>query len=254
MAGRSGRDGGVVKDVSTWYSSRVGRDVTLARWGSFGTPVLVFPTAGGDAEEIERFHLVGAVGELIEAGRVKVYSCDSVNGRVLLTQEGDARHRTRMLIQFLEYIRAEVVPAIRADCQSDDIEIVTAGSSIGAYNALAVLCRSPEVFRAAICMSGTYDLERFVAGPIDSDFVAASPLHFLPRLDDAGPLLAKLRSRFVVLASGEGANEDIGESWKVAHVLGSCRVPNRVDSWGPDWIHDWHTWREMLPKYLAELG
>jgi esterase/lipase superfamily enzyme len=29
-------------------------------------------------------------------------------------------------------------------------------------------------------------------------------------------------------------------------------VPNRVDLWGPDHDHDWPTWREMLPKYLAE--
>ena len=48
---------------------RVEREVDLVRWGSFGTPVLVFPTAGGDAEEIERFHLVDACAELIDAGQ-----------------------------------------------------------------------------------------------------------------------------------------------------------------------------------------
>lgn len=239
--------------VTTWYSSRVERNVTLARWGEFGVPVLVFPTAGGDAEEIERFHLVGALGPLLEAGRIKVYSCDSVNGRVLLTNEGDARHRTRMLIQYLEYVRCEVVPAIRADCRSEHIEVLTAGASIGAYNALAVLCRSPEVFRAAVCMSGTYDLTRFLGGAPDGDFHAASPLHFLADLDDAGPLLGGLRRRFVVLASGEGSNEDIGESWRVADALGSRGVPNRVDPWGPDWPHDWPTWRAMLPHYLEQL-
>jgi esterase/lipase superfamily enzyme len=242
-----------VKHTSTWYSSRLERDVTFARWGTFGTPVLVFPTAGGDAEEIERFHLVGAVGHLLEAGRVKLYSCDSINGRALLVQEGDVAHRTRVLIQFLEYVRCEVVPAIRSDCDSQDIEIVTAGPSIGAYNALAVLCRSPDAFRVAICMSGTYDLTRFLHGPIDDDFVAASPLHFLPRLDESGGLLGKLRTRYAVMASGEGAHENVGESWRTAHVLGSRGIPNRVDSWGPDWIHDWQTWRVMLPQYLEEF-
>ena len=29
--------------------------------------------------------------------------------------------------------------------------------------------------------------------------------------------------------------------------------PNRVDPWGPDWSHDWTTWRKMLPQYLDEL-
>ena len=36
-------------------------------------------------------------------------------------------------------------------------------------------------------------------------------------------------------------------------ILGEAGVPNRVDSWGKDWHHDWPTWRNMLPKYLAEM-
>ena len=79
------------------------------RWGDYGTPVLVFPTAGGDAEEIERFHLVGACRELIDAGRVKLYSVDSVNGRAMLAGEGDAGHQAWIQRQFFEFIRHEVV-------------------------------------------------------------------------------------------------------------------------------------------------
>ncbi len=37
------------------------QNVQLVRWGHFGTPVMLFPTAGGDAEEAERFHLIGAI-------------------------------------------------------------------------------------------------------------------------------------------------------------------------------------------------
>ena len=68
------------------------------------------------------------------------------------------------------------------------------------------------------------------------------------------PQLDRLRSRFVVLASGEGAWEDIGESWHLASVLGAKGIPNRVDPWGPDWEHDWLTWLRMLPQYLGEFS
>ena len=237
---------------ATWYSARVERDLAVARWGTIGTPVLLFPTAGGDAEEVERFHLVGACRELVDSGRAKLYSVDSIDGQVLLAQEGDSLHQARMQRMFLECIRHEVVPAIRTDCESDDIEVIAAGSSIGAFNALACVCLYPEVFRAAVCMSGTYDLRRFYHGPAGEDFTASSPLHFLPHLDE-GSHLDRLRERFVVLASGEGANEDIGESWHVAHVLGTKGIPNRVDSWGAHWDHDWPLWRAMLPGYLDTL-
>ena len=240
-----------MKTTSAWYSSRLERDVTLARWGHMGTPVLLFPTAGGDAEEIERFHMIDAVSDLVQAGKVKIYSCDSVAGRVMLTQEGSARHRMWILNQFQEYIRHEVVPAIRMDCRSESIEVVVTGASIGAFNSLAVLCRYPDVFSRAICMSGTYDLQRFLEGAWSEDFYHASTIHFVPNLE--GAHLEKLRTRMVVLASGQGRAEDLGESWRAAHVLGSKGIPNRVAPWGEEWNHDWPTWRRMLPIYLEEL-
>jgi esterase/lipase superfamily enzyme len=61
-----------------------------------------------------------------------------------------------------------------------------------------------------------------------------------------------LRKRFILMATGEGRAENINESWTMARTLGALGVPNRVDSWGPEWHHDWPTWRNMLPKYLDE--
>ena len=48
-----------------WFSERMQQEVTVVRWGLFGRPVLVFPSAGGDAEEIERHGLVDACGPLL---------------------------------------------------------------------------------------------------------------------------------------------------------------------------------------------
>ncbi len=239
-----------MKATERWYSPRLEQHIGLARWGHYGTPVLVFPTAGGDAEEIERNHLVNACSELIEHGRVKLYSCDSVAGRAMLTKEGPPTYRMWLLNQFHDCIRREVVPAIHADLGGEQL-IVAAGASIGAFNSLAVLCRYPDIFRAAIGMSGTYRIERFFDGQFSDDLYFSSPVHFLPTME--GPLVKTLRQRFAVLAAGEGAWEDIGESWTAADVLGRKGVPNRVDSWGPEWDHEWPTWGRMLPQYLDEL-
>jgi esterase/lipase superfamily enzyme len=240
-----------VKTVGRWRSERLGREVSLVRWGTYGRPVLLFPTAGGDAEEVERMHLVGALGPLVEAGKLKVYSCDSVAGAALLAREGDARHLMWLQNQFHHYVRHEVAPAIRSDCQSPDLEIWTAGASIGAFHAVAMVCRFPDVFARACAMSGTYDVRRFFdARDFTDEFWVSSPLHFVPSLD--GPHLEKLRTRFILLISGEGRAEDIGESWRLANVLGKQGIPNRVDSWGPSWHHDWPTWRKMLPQVLDE--
>lgn len=240
-----------MKRTETWHSPRLDREVTVARWGESGTPLLIFPTAGGDAEEIERFHIINTLGEYLAEGRIKIYSCDSVAGRVMLAGEGSPQHQMWMIDQFQEFVAEEFVPLIRTDCRSEDIGIVTAGASIGAFNALAVLCRRPRIFTHAMCLSGTYDLQRFLKAPATQEFYGSSPVHYVARLE--GERLETLRTRFVLLASGEGRAEDIGESWRVADELGARGIPNRVDSWGPDWHHDWPTWRKMLHTYVPEL-
>jgi esterase/lipase superfamily enzyme len=243
-----------VKEKITWYSHRLEEENTLVRWGTYGTPVLLYPTAGGDAEESERFLMLQVLDPLLQAGRIKVYAVDSTAGRVIASGRSSAEHCSWIQSQFLSYVYHEVVPAIRRDCDSPDIEIISAGASIGAFNALATLCRYPDAFRTAICLSGTFDLVRFLPNhSYTMDFYFSSPIHFLPNLE-GGAQLDRLRTRFALFAFGEGRWEDPQESWRMAGVLGSKGVPNRVDSWGPDYDHQWPTWREMLPKYLDELA
>jgi esterase/lipase superfamily enzyme len=213
--------------------------------------VLVFPTAGGDSEEIERFHLIDALSSLLAAGRIKVYSLDSINGRAWLTG-ADSHYASWMMTAFDAAVRWEVIPAIWADCRATGLPVISAGPSIGAFNALEMICRHPDVFSSAVCLSGTYDLTRWLDGPMPADFYYSSPLHYLPHLDDS-PQLDMLRTRFVLLAHGRGRYEEPAQSWRAASVLGEKGVPNRVDEWGEEWPHDWATWREMLPLYLDEL-
>ena len=120
------------------------------------------------------------------------------------------------------------MPAIHADPGGQAI-VVSAGASIGAFNALAMLCRYPHLFGAAICMSGTYHIEQFIGG-LDEDLYFSAPLHFLPGW--------RARS-WTCCGSGvvswppAGAWEDIGESWR-GRGPGGEGIPNRVDDWGPE--------------------
>jgi esterase/lipase superfamily enzyme len=240
-----------LKVAERWFSGRVQREVSVVRWGALGMPVLVLPSAGGDAEEVERFGLVDACGPLLAEGRVKLYSVDSVAGQEMVARTGSAEHRMWLLNQFHECVRWEVVPAIHADLGGRAIDVITCGASIGAFNAVALLCRYPDVISAAIGMSGTYRIERFYDGAWSQDLYFAAPLQFLPGLE--GSQLDRLRQRRALLAAGEGAWEDIGESWAMAAALGDKGIPNRMDNWGPEWAHDWPTWHRMLPQYLREL-
>jgi esterase/lipase superfamily enzyme len=240
------------KEAQRWYSPRLEQEVQLVRWGHFGTPVLVFPTAGGDAEEVERFLMIRALEPLLEAGRIKVYSIDSVAGRAWISGKHSPAYCSKLQNLFDACVYHEVTPAIRTDCRSDELELIAAGASIGAFNSVATVCRHPDAYRLAIAMSGTFDLSKYLQGNFNDDFYFSSPLHYLPDLD--GDQLQALQRRLILMPTGEGEWEDIGESWRMAQALGAKHVPNRVDPWGPQYDHSWTTWREMLPRYLAEYA
>jgi esterase/lipase superfamily enzyme len=237
----------------SWRSPALGgRELLFVRYGVMGQPLLLFPTAGGDAEEPERFHLIDAIGPFLQDLRLKVYCVDSVAGKAWLEECDSLEQAAAVQNRFDACIAREVVPAIRRDCGDPRAEILVAGASIGAFNALAAVCRHPDAFKLAICMSGTYDMGRFLKGRTTQDHQDSSPLHFVPLLPE-GPHLQQLRKRFVLLAHGQGEFEDPEQSWKVEKVLGPKGVPNRVDAWDKEWRHDWVTWRRMLPQYLGEF-
>lgn len=236
-----------------WKSPSLGgREITFVRYGTVGTPLLLFPTAGGDAEEPERFHMIDAIADFMKDQRLKVYCIDSIAGQAWVKECDSLEEAAIVQNRFDACIHREVVPAIRRDCNDAGAEIFTAGASIGAFNALAALCRHPDVFRTAICMSGTYDMGRFLQGRMTQAYQDCSPLHFLPLLPE-GAHLDLLRKRFVLLAHGQGDYEDPEQSWRVERALGPKGVPNRVDAWSKDWRHDWVTWRRMLPQFLGEF-
>lgn len=228
-----------------------GREITFCRYGVRGTPLLLFPTAGGDAEEPERFHLIDAIGAFLQDLRLKVYVVDSLAGQAWLQECKSLAEAAAFQNRFDACITREVVPAIHRDCGGDGGRIWVAGASIGAFNALAAVCRHPELFETAICMSGTYDMRRFLDGALTRDYYESSPLDFVP--DMSGEPLELLKRRFVLLAHGCGAHESPEQSWDVERVLGPMGIPNRVDEWDAEWPHDWITWREMLPQFLGEL-
>ena len=103
-------------------------------------------------------------------------------------------------------------------------------------------------------MSGTYDLRTVCYDATDctDDFCFSSPMHFVPNL--WGCDLDVLRTRFVLLASGEGALGGPGESWRMANVLGKPRAsPTGSIPGARVATTTGRRGAAMLPQYLHEL-
>jgi esterase/lipase superfamily enzyme len=219
----------------TWTTPRFPEQpARMVRWGHFGTPVLIFPSAGGDREEIEQFNLISSLAGLIDQGRIKIYSIDGLCVRGWLAGKAPGDAHALLQAKYDSHVNEDVLQRIREDCQSSRIEPVLAGVSRGAGMALSAVCRHPESFRAAIGLSGVYDW------PIEA--LASAP----------SQKLEQLRRRLIILGSGEGDYENPVESRRLSETLGKKGVPCRLNLWGPTRDHTWATWRETLPPLLTE--
>lgn len=220
----------------------------VAAWGHAGRPVLLFPTAGGDYLECERFLMIQMLRPLIEAGRIRVYACGSISGEGWLSNDAAPAHKAWLQGRFDTYLADELVPWIRHDVGDPSVRLVAAGASIGAYNAVNAATKHPDQFGLTIAMSGTYWFDRWMDGHRDDTYYFNMPVLFLPGV--SGRQLELLRQSYFHIASGRGRWEAPGESLALGQILGAKGIPNWVELWGEDVDHDWPTWRTMLPMFL----
>jgi esterase/lipase superfamily enzyme len=222
----------------------------VAVFGHWGPPMLAFPTSHGDEWELQRHGLLGAIGDFIDAGRIKVFSVGSNNHDSFLNKDAHPLHRSWRQRMFDEYIREEVIPFVHTHCQSPGIGITTFGASLGAYHAINTLLRHPHLVKRGYGFSGVYDLRRFMDGMYDENFYFHNPVDYMANLTDRW-YLNQLESCEIRLVTGSGPWEESGHSYTFSGILARRGIRHHLDDWGPKGGHDWPYWKEMLREYVG---
>ncbi len=238
------------RQLGSWHSSSLDKEMPIAVYGNYGFALLMIPTAAADYLEYERFQLMDHLRPFIDAGKVKVFSVDSINNESWLNNNVDPRHKTYRHQQWNNYIHNEVVPFIRTNT-SNETPIITCGASFGALHSMNLFLKRPDLINGVIAMSGVYDLTEYTKGHYDEDVYFNSPQHYMPNLTDPGILEQVRRSNNIHIATGSGSYEDPGSSGRFAKILYDKGINYELDVWGQEWTHDWPTWRAMLPHYLG---
>jgi esterase/lipase superfamily enzyme len=238
------------RNLFSWHSPSLNKEMPIASYGHYGFALLLVPTAAADYLEYERFQLMDSIAPFIEQGKVKVYSINSINNESWMNDQADPRHKTYMHKQFNDYVYNEVVPYIRST-SSSDTPIITCGASFGALHSANLFFKRPDLINGVIAMSGVYDLTEYSKGHYDDDVYFNSPMHYLPNLSDHNVLEQIRKSSHIHLLSGSGDYEDPENTRRFSGILYGKNIFYELDIWGPEWKHDWPTWRAMLPHYLG---
>ena len=247
-------DDGLPRRLDGWRSPRLGLEMPIVTYGSSGRPVLLFPTAAADYLENERFFLVKALEPAIMAGRVRLFSIDSINQHAWMDRALPVREQARRQALYAGYVEEEVVPYIRAVVGNRSERIATTGASFGAFHAANAFFRRPDLFDTLIGMSGFYDLgPSYLRGYSDENCFFNNPAWYLQGLS-GGPLHTLQHDSRIVIATGQGAYEAPDASRNLSEILRRKAIPHWLDLWGHDVNHDWPWWRRMLPHFIDKLG
>ena len=237
------------RELASWYSPSLQKEMPIAAYGDYGFALLLVPSAAADYLEYERFQLMDTLAPYINSGKVKVFSINSINKESWLNKEMQGEHKGIRHNQFNNYVFDEVVPFIRTNT-SAETPIITCGASFGALHSMNLFLKRPDLINGVIAMSGVYDLSEYTDGFFDDQVYFNSPQHYKPNLTDNWYLDNIRKSSHIHILTGSGDYEDPNASRRFSEVLHNKGIPHDLDIWGPEWKHDWPTWKAMLPAYL----
>jgi esterase/lipase superfamily enzyme len=233
------------------------RPGTVIRYGHWGRPVVVFPSEQGRAWDYENNGMVGAVADLVEGGRVKLYCVDSFDAESWGDRSVALEERARRHQAYESWVTNEVAGLIAADSSGATDAIVT-GCSLGAFHALQLALTRADLFPVAICQSGNYDPSQWYAwGDRGDASYFTNPTDYVPHLH--GDHLDWLRGRLhVVLTVGQGAWEthptrSLPSAHHMAGLLAEKQISHELDVWGHDVAHDWDWWQKQIAHHLPRF-
>ena len=234
----------------------VGRG-TVIRYGHWGRPVLVFPSEAGRAWDYENNGMIDALAHLIEGGRAKLYCVDSFDHLTWSDNTLPTEDRARRHGSYESWILEQVVGLIDGDSPGHR-GIVATGCSMGAYHAVHLGLKRPDVVRVAIGLSGNYDPSSWHGwGEPGEATYFANPTAYLPNME--GEHLQWVReSANIVLVVGQGPFEEhptrsISGAYQLAGLLADRQIPHELDVWGHDSAHDWPWWRKQIAYHLPRF-
>ena len=221
-------------------------------YGHWGPPLLGFPTSAGDEWELEGQGLIGSLAQLIDAGRVKFFSLNSVNWAGFY-------NKARILFIAATCNRSSIRTCARKWCRSSGTIANRRGSRFprwahrSARITRRILCfKHPDVIRRCFALSGVYDIRGFMSGMYDDNTYFNNPVDYLANLSDPW-IFEQLAQCDIHIATGNGPWENSGPSYRLSKILADKGIGHSLDDWGAQGGHDWPFWKHQMWEYITRL-
>jgi esterase/lipase superfamily enzyme len=237
-------------ETASWYSENCGMNMTVKRYGDWGPPLIYFPTCGGKHGEFDWYNLAEDMYPWIAAGKVQVFSIDSINQETFYNQTLHPYHKIQWQKGYERYVMDELLPFILHKAQNDNIACM--GSSFGGYTVARFFFKYPQVFRLAVAMSSTFSMKNLLEGYYDNDVYYNSPTDFLPNQSDPHFYHTVNQESLFWMFCGEN-DICIQENDEFSSLLNSKGIRHWYDRWPSPCDHHEFWWKKQVPVVLQTL-
>ena len=240
------------------YSPSLGRDMEIKRYGHAGRPVLFIPCQDGRFYDFENFHMTDAWAPWIDAGRVMVFSIDTIDRETWSDKGGDPHWRIRRYEQWMDFITREAVPFIRGEANRLNgwegyPGIIAFGCSLGALHAANLFFRFPDLFDGLLALSGIYTASYGFDGYMDEEVYRNSPVDYLAGMPADHPYIQRYNQNRGILCVGQGPWEIPETTLRLRDICAQKGIHVWVDVWGYDCAHDWDWWYKQVAYFVPFL-
>jgi esterase/lipase superfamily enzyme len=208
------------------------------RFGDRGFPVVMFPTSMGSFHQYEDMNTVEALADKVDAGYIQLFCVDSVDAESWYNKSAHPSQRALRQTQYDAYLRDEMIPYMQH--AGDRYDVGAFGCSFGGYHAANLAARYPGLVSKAVCLSGVYDIHRFLDGYWDEN------CYFVPNMDDEWT--GRLRDVQWTIATGE-YDSLVNDNRQFSQLLWSRSVPNYEEIWPGVFGHDWPWWNDAVRRF-----
>ncbi|MCD8365516.1 MAG: esterase [Clostridiales bacterium] len=238
------------------FSPALGRDMECKVYGHAGSPVLFIPCQDGRFFDFENFKMTDYWRPWIDAGKVMVFSIDTIDQETY-SADWDPAVRIRRHEDWIRYITDEMVPFITSMAEERNgyapAGVIAFGCSLGATHAANLYFRRPDLFDGLLALSGIYSTQYGFGDYMDELVYANSPVDYLSNMPEDHPYMELYRNRKAVICCGQGAWEQPETSRIIKGILDRKGIPVWVDFWGYDVNHDWCWWYKQVEYFVPWL-
>ena len=239
------------------YSRRLGRVMEFKVYGHAGQPWLFFPCQNGRFYDFENFKMTDVWAPVIEAGKVQMFTVDTIDGETWSFKSGNPHRRIERHEQWFWYVTDELLPEIlkinsAANGGQNADGIMNFGCSMGAMHAANFFLRRPDLFSGCLCLSGLYGAEDSFGAYTEPLIYDNSPVDFLKNMPLDHPYIRMYNERKMIFCVGQGAWEDElkASTRELELIFRQKGIHAWFDYWGYDVSHDWYWWYMQVKKFL----